>query len=129
MKTLSNRQPWAWLIVQGIKTVENRSWATPYRGPLLIHASMRFALNAAEFAQLRKQVLKKYDIWISDDLPRGGIVGQVQLVDCVLSCHDKNDAFWHNRDDYAFVLRDARPLPFQPAKGRLHLFEFPFPAE
>ena len=29
-------QPWALLIARGEKTVEVRSWTTPYRGPLVI---------------------------------------------------------------------------------------------
>jgi hypothetical protein len=37
-KALSIRQPWAHLIVAGIKQIENRTWTTRYRGPLLIHA-------------------------------------------------------------------------------------------
>jgi ASCH domain len=41
MKALSVRQPWAWLIIAGHKDVENRSWTTTYRGPLLIHAARR----------------------------------------------------------------------------------------
>lgn len=39
MKALSIRQPWAWLIVNGFKDIENRSWDTKYRGLVLIHAS------------------------------------------------------------------------------------------
>ena len=39
MKTLSIRQPFASLVCRGIKTIENRSWDTKYRGKLLIHAS------------------------------------------------------------------------------------------
>ena len=39
MKTLSIRQPFASLICRGIKTIENRTWNTAYRGKLLIHAS------------------------------------------------------------------------------------------
>src|SRR6516165_9385512 len=42
MKALSVRQPFAHLIVTGIKRIENRFWATPYRGPLLIHAASRW---------------------------------------------------------------------------------------
>ena len=38
MKTLSVRQPWANLIVRGIKDIENRSWKTNFRGRILIHA-------------------------------------------------------------------------------------------
>jgi hypothetical protein len=41
MKVISIRQPWASLIVIGAKDVENRTWPTRYRGPVLIHASQR----------------------------------------------------------------------------------------
>jgi len=36
---LSLRQPWADLVVSGRKSIELRSWATDYRGPIWIHAS------------------------------------------------------------------------------------------
>ena len=38
MKALSLHQPWAWLVATGQKHYETRSWGTPYRGPLAIHA-------------------------------------------------------------------------------------------
>lgn len=38
MKALSIKQPFASLIAQGVKTVEVRSWATSYRGPILVCA-------------------------------------------------------------------------------------------
>jgi hypothetical protein len=41
MKIISIRQPWASLIVSGLKDVENGTWPTRYRGPVLIHASQR----------------------------------------------------------------------------------------
>jgi len=34
---LSIRQPWAWLCAEGFKDIENRTWATKYRGPFYIH--------------------------------------------------------------------------------------------
>jgi hypothetical protein len=33
MKVIVIRQPWAWLIVNGFKDIENRSWATGIAGP------------------------------------------------------------------------------------------------
>ena len=39
MRCLSVRQPWAWAICSGEKTIENRSWATDYRGTIAVHAS------------------------------------------------------------------------------------------
>lgn len=42
MKALSIRQPWAWLIVNGYKSIENRTWNTRIRGTILIHAGKGF---------------------------------------------------------------------------------------
>lgn len=39
MKTLSVRQPWASLLVSGLKDIENRTWVSNYKGRILIHAS------------------------------------------------------------------------------------------
>lgn len=39
METLSVRQPYATLIVAGVKETEYRSWPTKHRGPLLIHST------------------------------------------------------------------------------------------
>lgn len=39
MKALTLYQPWASLIACGVKTIETRSWATNYRGPIAIHAA------------------------------------------------------------------------------------------
>ena len=36
---LSIRQPWAWLILNAGKDIENREWPTRFRGRVLIHAS------------------------------------------------------------------------------------------
>ena len=37
MKTITIKQPWATLIMQGDKRFEFRNWQTAYRGELLIH--------------------------------------------------------------------------------------------
>ncbi|MEI3544750.1 MAG: ASCH domain-containing protein [Alphaproteobacteria bacterium] len=39
---LSIRQPWAWLIVNGYKDIENRTWPTHFRGKVLIHAGKKW---------------------------------------------------------------------------------------
>ena len=50
MKTLSVKQPYASFICHGIKTIENRTWKTDYRGKLLIHASgSNFAFPDSQF--------------------------------------------------------------------------------
>lgn len=47
MKALSLWQPWASLIAIGAKQYETRSWSTPYRGLLAIHAAKRWTLDEA----------------------------------------------------------------------------------
>jgi hypothetical protein len=46
MKVLTIKNPWAYLIVYCGKDIENRTWETKYRGPLLIHASRSMDIYA-----------------------------------------------------------------------------------
>lgn len=111
MKTLSLKEPWAALVVEGRKTIELRSWTTPHRGPLLIHRSG----------------------------PGGGIVGMVEVVDvfpigsfeqfrALRDRHHAPDPFYQPKL-FGWVLRNARPVPFIPCKGRLRLWEFSGPVD
>ena len=43
MKAVTVKQPWAGLIMAGMKDIENRTWETEYRGKLLIHASSKYS--------------------------------------------------------------------------------------
>ncbi|QSL90475.1 ASCH domain-containing protein [Pseudomonas atacamensis] len=119
MKALSIRQPWAWLILNGGKDVENRSRNTKLRGRFLIHASKgmtRAEYNAASWiAGPQGITLPPFD-----ELERGGIVGSVELVDCV----DSSTSPWY-MGEKAYILRDPRPIPFLPYKGQLGFFEIP----
>ncbi len=118
MKALTIRQPWAQLIVIGIKDVENRTWQTRHRGPLLIHAGLR-ADRAGE--QWYRDLLAEEEIVWPDPLPTGAIVGAVQLVDCVT----KSDRDWFD-GPYGWLL--AKPLSFAapiPFTGRLGLYDVP----
>lgn len=57
MKALSLRQPWAWLVAAGYKTIETRTWSSKYRGPLLIHASGKWDIVAqGDFITLKRNV-------------------------------------------------------------------------
>jgi activating signal cointegrator 1 len=49
IRALSLYQPWASAVSLGLKRYETRSWATKYRGPLLIHASKRWTAEQARF--------------------------------------------------------------------------------
>jgi hypothetical protein len=49
MKALSIQQPWAWLIVNGYKDIENRSWFTKGRGKFLLHAGKKLDKESLQF--------------------------------------------------------------------------------
>ncbi len=125
MKALSVRQPWAWLIVNGYKTVENRSWSTKFRGKFLIHAGRKLDIPLSEYEMLRQDILHDYKIEMPVTLPMGGIVGMAEIVDCVTECEDENDQEWHEEGFYAFILRNAKELPFHLTKGKLQFFDVP----
>jgi hypothetical protein len=72
---LSVRQPWGWLIVNGVKDMENRSWCTHHRGPLLIHAS----LSAGGYTEDIEWVERNHGISVPRELETGGIVGVVDV--------------------------------------------------
>ena len=80
MKALSIRQPWAWLIVNGYKDIENRTWGPTYRGRILIHAGK--ARQTTDFAAQR-QWIETCGIQIPDDLPTGAIVGEATITGVV----------------------------------------------
>lgn len=45
MKALSLTQPWATLVAIGAKRIETRSWVTPYRGEVAIHAAKKWTAD------------------------------------------------------------------------------------
>ncbi len=119
MKALSIRQPWAWLIINSNKDIENRSWHTKFRGRFLVHASQGMTRSEYGFAW---QFAKRLGVTVPpfEDLQRGGIIGSVDLVDSV----DTSTSPWY-MGEKGFVLRDPKPLEFVPMKGRLGFFDVP----
>lgn len=111
---LSVQQPWAWLIVNGFKDIENRDWPTKVRGPVLIHAGKK--LDEDALYQLYDDH-RDIPIPLLDAFQRGGIVGRVEIVDCVT----RSDSEWFT-GKFGFVLRNAKPLPFRPVRGMLGFF-------
>ena len=116
MKALSIRQPWAWLILHAGKDIENRSWPTNYRGRVLIHASK--GMTRSEYEQacdfVYTNVHPSIAIPTFETLDHGGIVGEVEITDCV-----KDSCSWWFECPYGFVLANPKPLPFHPAKAPL----------
>lgn len=126
MKALSIRQPWAWLIVHGHKPVENRGWPTKVRGRVLVHAAKGMTRDEYEdvacwMADMQRrgcQEMQGIVLPAFEDLQRGGIVGAVDIVDCVT---DHPSRFFFG--PHGFVLANPEALPFRPLRGMLGFFE------
>jgi hypothetical protein len=115
MKVISVRQPWASLIVGGMKDVENRTWPTKYRGAVLIHASLKVDDTSSE------DIERRFGVSMPSELPLGGIVGITEIVDCVRPHASR----WYSPGHYAFLLTNSRPLPFVRWKGQQGLRDAP----
>jgi hypothetical protein len=112
MVALTLIQPWASLVIHHGKSVENRSWPTNHRGPLLIHAGKK--TDPAGFA-----LAEELGIYLPDDLPAGGIIGRVQVVGCVRD----SDSPWAMSGQWHWQLADPEPLAFEPLRGQMGLFK------
>ena len=80
MKALTIKQPWANLIIEGIKKYEFRTWKTNYRGKILIHAGL-------SFEQKYSNKFKHYNF----EYIKGAIIGEAEIIDCILVDEQFND--------------------------------------
>ena len=124
MRALSIRQPWAELILSGKKAYELRSWRTPVRGRIWIHAARRVERDFLPSSELADA-----------NLVLGALVGTVEIVDCVpftslIAVEMQNaGAFFGDAtaaEGFAWRLasprRLSRPIPY---RGTLGLFLIP----
>ena len=125
-RALSLRQPWAELVLRGIKTIEARSTRTKIRGPVQIYAGRNRIDKDSE-----ARISKEYGIDVNA-LPRGVLVGIVTIVDCrpVTPADSPNACFSIDEDYEAFgwVLEDAKRFETlrEPEAQPQPIFFYPF---
>ena len=115
MKALNIRQPWAWLIVNGYKDIENRTWSTDLRGRVYIHAGKR--VKQGDFQEQRDYICRS-GLILPEEPPLGAIVGEVTITDCVEASHSP----WFC-GPYGFLL--SSPVAYKdpiPYRGQLGFF-------
>lgn len=108
-RALSIRQPHAEAIMRGVKKTEFRSGPTKIRGRIFIYASLgRYPAGDED------DMMAEYGIndVACDDLPRGVIIGTVDLHDC-------EEGDWHVKEpERAKTLRKPKnhpqPVWFKP---------------
>ena len=125
MIAITVKQPWASLIVHGIKDIDNRNWRTNFRGRVLIHAACS---HGRKFSDLTDAQMKAAFGTIAKEtmfgnLPFGAIIGSVEIVDCVLN----HSSIWADKRVYNWVL--ANPIlyenPIENVKGKLSFWDYP----
>lgn len=131
MKALSIRQPWASAIVHLGKNVENRTWSTTYRGPILIHAAKTISRDdMLAFDEVAAVAGVKFDG--TGTLPLGCIIGQADIVDCISKDRVfRRDAAYGSPwffGPYGFVLENVKPLQPRVCKGKLGFFDVAYDA-
>lgn len=112
MKALTIRQPWAGLIVDGIKDLENRNFRIePQR--ICIHAGLAW-WRGPEAENVPDSPHQAH---------RGCVIGTVRVVKCVRNSHSR----WASPGrEWHWILEEPRPLRSPiPAIGRLGLWDFP----
>lgn len=123
---LSIKQPWAALLLHGVKTVEVRSWATARRGPVLIHAARVPDPKPTGWQAVTDAIRPATQLL-------GGVIGVGDLTDC-LAYPDReafaadrgrhlNDPAWFREAGlFGFVFARVRPVPFRRVAGCVRFF-------
>lgn len=136
MKALTVQQPWAWAIFHG-KDIENRTQQWTYRGPLAIHAGMRWSSRGAH-SPLVTRARDPYnppEALNASTFEMGVVLGVVDLVDVHPSagcCAPWGESAYvehggrERRQIVHLVLENARLLAEPiPCKGALGLWTPP----
>lgn len=124
MKTLTVKQPWAELIVSGIKDIENRTWRTNFRGRVLIHTAKsvvpREDLQEYPLPALKNALGPEYNN--CKDCLTGAIVGSVEITDCVMN----HPSEWAEKGVWNWVL--SKPFkyetPITNVCGKLSIWDY-----
>lgn len=125
---ISVKQPWAALLVSGVKAVEVRTWPTSRRGRILIHASKIPDDRPEGWALVTTPGLEALAAL------RGGILGEAELVECrtystaeafAAECalHRNSPEWFRPPRLFGFVFRNPRLIEYHACPGKTLFFE------
>ena len=83
MKAITVYQPYAYAIIAGLKQYETRPRKTHIRGRVAVHAGRLDEVHATKHLSGNDFWALMAEIGGKTDLPRGAVLGTVEIVDCV----------------------------------------------
>lgn len=132
MKAITVKQPWASLIIHGIKDIENRTWPCPkkYIGQrVLIHSSAIPVEMINPNSVFTRQQWDSFsfgfqrEIICGEGYANSAIIGSIEIVNCVVN----HSSIWAEKGVYNWVL--ANPIiydePIENIKGKLSFWDYP----
>ncbi|XP_059926841.1 activating signal cointegrator 1 isoform X1 [Gadus macrocephalus] len=120
---LSMHQPWASLLVKGIKRMEGRTWYTSHRGRLWISAAAKKPTpqEIAEVESMYCQLYKK-EPRFPKDYPTGCLLGCVNVSDCLTQDQLREqfpDTCEESASPFVFICTNPQELVVKfPMKGK-----------
>ncbi|KAL2921370.1 Activating signal cointegrator 1 [Bienertia sinuspersici] len=135
---LTMHQPWASLLVFGIKRIEGRSWPAPIRGRLWIHAASKIpepeTIKAMEdFYREIYAVNGIKDLKFPENYPTSRLLGCVEVVGCIkceeLQCWEElpEGVRLEGQTDYCWLCE--QPQIYEAAVRGLRPVEAPYPVK
>ncbi|KAM8719380.1 hypothetical protein ACLKA7_012004 [Drosophila subpalustris] len=126
---LSMHQPWASLLVAGIKKHEGRVWYSDHRGRLWIAATSKepHADDIAHMEQFYRTLYGDDDIEFPTHYPTSSLLGCVHVENC-LPQEEYRDLYPQGESDspYVFVCTKPEQLPLLlPVQGEHKIYELP----
>ena len=95
LRAITVHQPYAWAILHGGKTIENRARISHHRGPVAIHAGTRWSDRGASDPRVKAAAADAHrrghhapepgpasGVLLPNGLPMGKVIGVVDIADC-----------------------------------------------
>ena len=124
MKCFSVKQPWAYLLLNGLKDVENRSRPLPdsmVGQRVLVHTGKQRDRDVVRWTEDFGLPPATALVLTSNKLPTGALVGELTLTSCV----EDSDSPWFF-GPYGWLVQDPYVYPEPiPYKGQLGFFDVP----
>jgi hypothetical protein len=119
-RVISLTQPWAWLVVNGFKPLENRCWPSKFTGTILIHSTK----DSSDYDELAGDIYRKFGVPVpvKETVEFGALVGWAEFAAQVSASKSK----WFTGPFAWPILSSGRfPQPCHKLRGYQRMWRTP----